>query len=97
MHLLLIILLVVAVLKIATAGHSSPYAAAAVETGLRRLGFVLALAAGALGAVVGYAIGRNDVEAAQGAAAAGFLIGFVLLWIAMRVVIWIITGFMGRA
>jgi hypothetical protein len=93
----LIILLVVAVLKITTAGHPNPHAAAAVETGLRRLGVVLALAAGALGGVVGYTFGRNDVEAAQGGAVAGFFIGFVLLWIAMRVVIWIITGFIGKA
>jgi hypothetical protein len=91
MHFLLILLLVVVVFKIATAST------AAVETGLRRLGLVLALAAGALGGVVGYALYQNDAEAAQGGAVSGFLIGYVLLWLAMRVVIWIITGFMGKA
>jgi hypothetical protein len=94
MHFLLITLLVLVIFKIATAGHASPHTAAAVETGLRRFGIVLALAAGALGAVVGYAVYPNDAEAAQGGAVVGFLSGFVLIWIAMRVVIWIIAGFM---
>lgn len=95
MHFLLITLLVLVICKVATAGHLSPHATAAIETGLRRLGLVLALAAGALGAVVGYALGRNDAEAAQGGAVAGFLIGFVMLWIAIRVLIWIVIGFLG--
>jgi hypothetical protein len=72
------------------------HAAAAVETGLRRLGIVLTLAAGGLGGIVGYAVYQHDPEVAQGGAVAGFLIGFVLLWAAMRVLIWIITGFMTR-
>ncbi len=96
MYILLILLLVVAVCKIAAGGHTSPHAAAAVETGLRRLGLVLALAAGALGGVVGYAVCQNDPDAAQGGAVTGFLIGFVVLWAAMRVLIWIVTGFMTR-
>jgi hypothetical protein len=95
-HFLSVLLLVVVLFKIATAGHTGPHAAAAVETGLRRLGIVLALAAGALGAVVGCAVYPNDAAAAQGGAVGGFLIGFVLIWIAMRVVAWIIGGFMSR-
>jgi hypothetical protein len=94
MHLLLILLLVVAVYKIATAGHTNPHAAATVETGLRRMGLVLALAAGALGGVD--AVYQNDPEAAPGGAVAGFLLGFVLLWAALRMVIWIVSGFMGK-
>jgi hypothetical protein len=47
--------------------------------------------------VVGYAVYQNDAEAAQGGAVAGFLMGFVLLCGAMRVLIWIVTGFMGKA
>jgi hypothetical protein len=91
MHFLLIVLLLIIIWRI-VASHDGPADPHAIRLGLKRLGLVLAVLAAGLGGIVGYG-GSNEHF---GGAIVGSIIGFTVIRMAMSVVIWIISGFMGR-
>jgi hypothetical protein len=94
-HLLLIVLLTVVIWKVAASpSRSNPQA---IQTGLYRVQIVLAVLCGLLGGVLGYfaAIDSGGVGN-PGAILLGAGIGFGIIWGAMAVLIWIISGFVGR-
>ena len=88
LHFLLIILALLAIWKLL--GHGSA-SGATLLVGLRRIALVLAIAAAALGGLIGY-YAKNPGD--PGAGVLGAAAGFAVVWIAASVLIWIIRGFL---
>jgi hypothetical protein len=92
LHFLLIILALLGIWKLLAHGNSSPESASRILLGLRRLALVLACAGAALGGLIGYAANERAVH--PGFVVLGAVLGFGVTWLASRVILWIINGFL---
>ena len=94
LHLLLILLAAVVIWKFASSpDRANPQA---IQTGLYRVQIVLAVFGGLLGGLIGYAASQSGGAGNPGAIVVGAGIGFGIIWGAMAVLIWIVSGFLTR-
>jgi hypothetical protein len=91
LHFLLIILALLGIWKLLAHGNTSSAVASRILLGLRRLALVLAIIAAALGGTIGYFDGASGNF---GLAILGATGGFTIIWLASKVLIWILSAFL---